>query len=79
MLTDVVGGIVALPVVPVIVPELGEDGHMGLIQGQAVLAVEVVGLTVSPVKPVHSLVHVLPDPVTGLTLAMPLLLYYFQR
>ena len=73
MLTDVVGAAVTLVIIPVIVPELGEDGHMGLPQDQAVLAVVVVGLTVSPVKPVHSLVHVLPDPVTGGALAMPLL------
>ena len=73
MLADVVGASVALPVVPVIISELGEDGHMRLIQRQAVLAVEVVWLTVSPVKPVHSLVHVLPDPVTGGPLAVSLL------
>ena len=73
MLADVVGASVTLPVIPVIVSELGEDGHMRLIQRQTVLAVEVVGLTVSPVKPVHSLVHVLPDPVTRGALAVPLL------
>ena len=73
MLADVVGASVTLPVIPVIVSELGEDGHMRLIQRQTVLAVEVVGLTVSPVKPVHSLVHVLPDPITRGPLAVPLL------
>ena len=73
MLTNVVGASVALVVIPVVVPELRQDGHVGLPQGDAVLAVEVVGLAIPPVKPDDGLVHVLPHPVTGGVLTVSLL------
>ena len=73
MLTNVVGASVALVIIPVIIPELGQDGHVGLPQGDAVLAVEVVRLAISPVKPGDRLIHVRPHPVTRGALAVSLL------
>ena len=46
---------------------------MLLNHGEAVLALEVVGLAIGPVKPGDGLVHVRPDPVAGGALAVSLL------
>ena len=73
MLTNVVGASVALVIIPVIIPELGQDGHVGLPQGDAVLAVEVVGLAITPVKPANGFILVLPHPVTRGALTVSLL------
>ena len=65
MLTDVVGAFVAVKVIPEVVPEHREQGVVLLYHGDAVLAVEVVGLAIGPVKPGDGLILVRPHPVTG--------------
>ena len=51
MLTNVVSAVGAIIVVPEVVPEHREEGVVLLDHGNAVLAVVVVGLAISPVKP----------------------------
>merc|ERR1712127_286528 len=55
--------LLAVGVVPEVIPEVLEDDVPVLHEGQAVLAVEVVGLVVSPIKPLDSHVSVGPQPV----------------
>ena len=73
MLADVVGAHFAVKVIPEVVPEDGEEGVMLLHHGDAVLASEVVGLAIGPIKPGDGLVLVRPHPVTGGPLTVPLL------
>merc|ERR1712146_641767 len=56
-----------------VVPEHGEEGVVLLHHGDAVLAAEVVGLAIGPVKPGDGLILVRPHPVTGGPLTVPLL------
>ena len=59
---------ITVDVVPVVVPEPGDDGVVVLPHGEAVLGVRLdavaaaVGLPVRPVAPVHRRVHVRPEP-----------------
>ena len=73
MLADVVGAHVAVEVIPEVIPEDREEGVMLLYHGHTVLAVEVVRLTISPVKPGDRLIHMRPHPVTRGALAVSLL------
>ena len=72
ILADVVSGAVASQVVPVVVPEDGEEGVVDLHHAETHLpaVVVVVGLALSPVKPAHGLVAVLPDPLPGRVLVV---------
>merc|ERR1719333_1625222 len=56
--------LVTEPIIPEVVPGLGEEGPVVLPQHQAVLIVPVIGLAISPVKPLNSLVHVRPVPLS---------------
>ena len=56
--------LVTEPVIPVVVPGLGEEGPVVLPQHQTVLIVPVIGLAICPVKPLNSLVHVRPVPLS---------------
>ena len=73
MLADVVGASGAVKVIPEVVPEHWEEDVVLLNHGEAVLALEVVGLAIGPVKPGDGLVHVRPDPVAWGALAVSLL------
>ena len=55
--------LLAVGVVPEVIPEVPQDWVPVLHEGQAVLAVEVVGLVVAPIKPLDSQVSVGPQPV----------------
>ena len=73
MLADVVGAHVAVEVIPEVISEDREEGVMLLHHGHTVLAAEVVGLAIGPVKPGDGLILVRPHPVTGGPLTVPLL------
>ena len=68
--TDIMSWVFTVIVIPEVVPGPGEEGVVVLPHGDAVLPVQVVGLTVPPVKPVHSGVHVRPVPHTRVMLVM---------
>ena len=68
--TDIMGWVFTVIVIPEVVPGPGEEGVVVLPHGDAVLPVQVVGLTVPPVKPVHCGVHVGPVPHTRVVLVM---------
>ena len=74
VLADVVGAHVAVKVIPEVIPEHREEGVVLLDHGHAVLAAEVVGLTISPIEPGDGLILVRPHPVSRLVLTVPLLL-----
>ena len=65
------------PVTVIIIPEVvsrdGEQRIVVLPHDQTVLPLQVVGLTISPVKPLHSLVHVAPDPLSWVMFTVTLL------
>ena len=65
VLADVVGAHFAVKVIPEVVPEDGEEGVVLLHHGDAILASEVVGLAIGPVKPGDGLILVRPHPVSG--------------
>ena len=72
-LTDIVVGNVTAHIVPEEVPEDGDEGVVELCHGETVLALQVVGLSIGPVKPLHGLVGVRPEPLPGVVLAVALL------
>merc|ERR1719180_597579 len=73
VLADVVGAHFAIKVIPEVIPEDGEEGVVLLHHGDAVLAAEVVGLAIGPVKPGDGLILVRPHPVTGGSFTVPLI------
>ena len=72
LLTDVVLGPVAVQIVPEVVPVEVERIPVPLHQSHAVLPVPVVRLSLSPVKPLDSLVPVRPDPLPWAVLVVTL-------
>ena len=66
-------GSVTAHVVPEEVPEDRDEGVVELRHGEAVLTLQVVGLTLSPVKPLDGLVSGGPEPLTWVVLAVTLL------
>ena len=73
VLTKIMSSVATVIVIPEVVPGPGEEWVMVLSHHKAVLAMVVVGLAVSPVKPINGGVHVLPHPVSGGTLTVSLL------
>ena len=72
-LTDIVVGGVTAHIVPEEVPEDRDEGVVELRHGQTVLALQVVGLSLGPVKPLDGLVGCRPEPLPGVVLTVPLL------
>ena len=72
-LTDIVVGGVTAHIVPEEVPEDRDEGVVELRHGEAVLALQVVGLPLSPVKPLDGLVGCGPEPLPGVVLTVALL------
>ena len=72
-LTDIVVGNLTAHVVPEEVPEDRDEGVVELRHGETVLALQVVGLSISPVKPLHGLVGVRPEPLARVVLTVALL------
>ena len=66
-------GNVTAHIVPEEVPEDRDEGVVELRHGEAVLTLQVVGLTLSPVKPLDGLVSGGPEPLTWVVLAVTLL------
>ena len=66
-------GDITVHVVPQEVSEDGDERVVELCHSQAVLSIEIIGLTLSPVKPLHSLVGVGPEPLPGGVFVMTLL------
>ena len=72
-LTDIVVGGLTAHIVPEEVPEDRDEGVVELRHGETVLALQVVGLSISPVKPLHGLVGVRPEPLARVVLTVALL------
>merc|ERR1712066_437026 len=72
-LTDIVVGGVTAHVVPEEVPEDRDEGVVELRHGETVLTLQVVRLTLSPVKPLHGLVGCGPEPLARVVLAVTLI------
>ena len=72
-LTDIVVGNVTAHIVPEEVPEDGDEGVVELSHGETVLTLQVVGLSISPVEPLHGLVGVRPEPLARVVLTVALL------
>ena len=72
-LADIVVGNVTVNIVPEEVSEDGDEGVVELSHGETVLTLQVVGLSLSPVEPLHGLVGVRPEPLAGVVLAVTLL------
>ena len=72
-LTDIVVGGVTAHVVPEEVPEDWDEGVVELRHGETVLALQVVGLSLGPVEPLHGLVSGGPEPLTRVVLTVTLL------
>ena len=73
VLTKIMSSVATVIVIPEVVPCPGEEWVMVLSHHKAVLAMVVVGLAVSPVKPINCGVHVLPHPVSRGSLTVSLL------
>ena len=73
VLTKIMSSVTTVKVIPEVVPCPGEEWVMVFSHHEAVLAVVVVGLAVSPVKPINGGVHVLPHPVSRGSLTVSLL------
>merc|ERR1712087_59850 len=72
-LADIVVGNVTANIVPEEVPEDRDEGVVELSHGETVLTLQVVGLSLSPVEPLHGLVGVRPEPLAGVVLAVTLI------
>ena len=72
-LTDIVVGGLTAHIVPEEVPEDRDEGVVELRHGETVLALQVVRLSLGPVKPLHGLVGVRPLPLPGVVLTVALL------
>ena len=72
-LTDIVMGNITVHVVPQEVSEDGDKRIVELRHGEAVLAVEIIRLTLSPVEPLDGFVGVRPEPLPGSILIVSLL------
>ena len=72
-LTDIVVGGLTAHIVPEEVPEDRDEGVVELRHGETVLALQVVGLSISPVEPLHGLVSVRPEPLARVVLTVALL------
>ena len=66
------GGVTA-HIVPEEVPEDRDEGVVELRHGEAVLALQVVGLPLGPVEPLDGLVGCGPEPLPGVVLTVALL------
>ena len=66
-------GDITVHIVPQEVSEDGDERVVEFSHSQAVLSIEIIGLTVSPVKPLPSLVGVGPEPLPGGVLVVALL------
>ena len=73
VLTKIMSSVATVIVIPEVVPCPGEEWVMVFSHHKAVLAMVVVGLAVSPVKPINGGVHVLPHPVSRGSLTVSLL------
>ena len=73
VLTKIMSSVATVIVIPEVVPCPGEEWVMVLSHHKAVLAMVVVGLAISPVKPINCGVHVLPHPVSRGSLTVSLL------
>ena len=78
ILTNIVSIEITRKVIPEVVSEHREEEVMHLLHNKAVLSMDVVGLSLSPVKPLNRSILVSPSPVSRLVLIMSVLKIFFR-
>merc|ERR1719443_1805296 len=63
---------ITIKIIPKVISKLWEERRMLLHHDKIVFTLEIIWLTISPVKPIHSLIHVRPAPLSWMSLIVTL-------